>query len=81
MFPMSFDRRARVKDEKDMAFIKIPGVLVGILVGIAPEVYKPYVTRDKKGVKQLLAQCQNALFGTMVASLLYYRKFATEFGA
>ena len=47
-----------------------------ILVGTAPEVYKPYVTRDKKGVAQLLVQCQNALYGTMVASLLYYRKFA-----
>jgi hypothetical protein len=30
---------------------------------------------DKKGTKQLLVQCQNALYGTMVASLLYYRKF------
>jgi hypothetical protein len=26
-------------------------------------------------VKQLLVQCQNAMHGTMVASLLYYRKF------
>ena len=42
---------------------------------IAPDVYGPYVTTDKKGVKQLLVQCQNALYGTMVASLLYYRKF------
>jgi hypothetical protein len=38
-------------------------------------VYKSYVSRDKKGMKQLLVQCQNALYGTMVASLLYYRKF------
>ena len=34
------------------------------------------MTTDKKGVKQLIVQCQNALYGTMVASLLYYRKFA-----
>ena len=67
--------QTRVEDEKDMAFIKIRGILVDILVAIAPDVYKPYVTRDKKGVKQLLVQCQNALYGTMVASLLYYRKF------
>jgi hypothetical protein len=26
-------------------------------------------------MKQLLVQCQNALYGTMVASILYYRKF------
>jgi hypothetical protein len=64
-----------VEDEKDMAFIKIRGVLVDILCEIAPDVYKPYVTKDKKGNKQLLVQVQNALYGTMVASLLYYRKF------
>jgi hypothetical protein len=67
--------QTRVEDEKDMAIIKLRGVLVDILVEIAPDVYKPYATTDKKGVRQLLVQCQNALYGTMVASLLYYRKF------
>jgi hypothetical protein len=60
----------RVEDEGDMAIIKICGVLVDILVKIAPNIYKSYVTTDKKGTKQLLVQCQNALYGTMVASLL-----------
>ena len=45
------------------------------MVEIAPDLYKSQVTTDKKGVKQFLVQCQNALYGTMVASLLYYRKF------
>jgi hypothetical protein len=54
-----------------MAIIKIPGVLVQI----AHNVYKSYVTTDKKGMKQLLVQCKNALYGTMVARLLYYCKF------
>ena len=58
-----------------MAFINISGVLVDILVEIAPNMYKLHVTTDKKCVKQLLVQCQNALYGTMVVSLLYYRKF------
>jgi hypothetical protein len=65
----------QVEDKVDMAIIKIRGVLVDILVQIAPNVYKSYVTTDKKGTKQLLVQCQNALYGTMVASLLYYHKF------
>jgi hypothetical protein len=65
----------RVEKEKDMAFIKIRGILVDILVEIAPDVYKPYVLKDKKGMKQLLVQCQNALYGTMVAGLLYNQKF------
>jgi hypothetical protein len=67
--------QTRVEDEGDMAIIKIRGVLVDILVQIAPDVYKSYVTTEKKGTKQLLVQCQNALYGTMVARLLYYRKF------
>jgi len=41
--------QTRIEDEKDMAFIKIRGVLVDILVEIAPDVYKPYVSKDKKG--------------------------------
>jgi hypothetical protein len=65
----------RVENKKDMAFIKIRGILVVILVEIAPDVYKSYVSKDKKGSKQFLVQCQNTLYGTMVASLLYYRKF------
>jgi hypothetical protein len=75
--------QTRVENEKDMAFIKISGVLVDILVEIAPDVYKPYVSREKKGMKQLLVQFQNALYGTMFASLLYHRKFVkslTDFG-
>jgi hypothetical protein len=67
--------QTRVENEKDMAFIKIRGILVGILVEIAQDVCKSYVLKDKKGSKQLLVQCNNALYGTMVASLLYYQKF------
>jgi hypothetical protein len=67
--------QTRVENEKDMAFIKIRGILVDILVEIAPEAYKSYVSQDKKVNKQFLVQCQNALYGTMVASLLYYQKF------
>jgi hypothetical protein len=49
--------QTRVENEKDMAFIKIQGILVDILVEIAPEAYKSYVSQDKKGNKHLLVQC------------------------
>ena len=45
-----------------------------ILVEIASDVCKSHVTTDKKGVKQLLVQCQNVIYVTMVARLIYYRK-------
>jgi hypothetical protein len=59
-----------------MAIIQIRGVLVNMLVEIAPDVYKDFVTTDKKGTKQLIVKCMNAIYDTMVASLLYYRKFS-----
>jgi hypothetical protein len=48
--------QTHVENEKDMAFIKIRGIMVDILVEIAPEAYKSYVSHDKKGNKQLLVQ-------------------------
>ena len=68
--------QTKISDEKDMAIIRIRGTLVEILMQIAPDVYRPYVSKDKKGNMQLIVQCLNALYGTMMASLLYYRKFS-----
>jgi hypothetical protein len=56
--------------------IQIRGVVVDWLTKIAPEVYTQYVSADRKGVKTLLVECMNVIYGTMIAGLLYYRKFA-----
>ena len=48
------------------------------LVKAAPEVYEPYVVINKRGEKSLLVECHNAIYGTMVAGLLYYRKFTSS---
>ena len=37
--------------------------------------YSQYVAEDKMGKKMLLVECMNAIYGTMVAGLLYYCKF------
>ena len=52
--------------------------LVDILIDIAPDVYGPYVHENKKGEKVLLVQCMNALYGTKVASLLFYKNFVAS---
>ena len=67
--------QTRVHNPKDRVFIRIKGILVDMLLKIAPEVYQEYVTLDKRGNKQLICECMNAIYGTMVASLLYYGKF------
>jgi hypothetical protein len=60
-----------------MAIIKIRGIrLAEMLVDITPDVYKDFMTTDKKGTKQLIVRCKNAIYGTMVASLLYYKQFS-----
>ena len=61
--------QTRVEEKNYMAIIKLRGVLVEILYKISSD-YKSYVTRDKRGVNNLLLNCQNALYGTMVSSLL-----------
>jgi hypothetical protein len=64
-----------VEDDEDKVVMRIRGHMVDVLVKVAPKVYGPYVLIDKQGRKQLLVECLNAIFETMVASLLYYRKF------
>jgi hypothetical protein len=63
------------KDEEHHAIVHIRGPLVDFLVSIAPDVYGPYIKTNKAGQKVVLVQCLNAVYGTMVAALLYYRKF------
>jgi Reverse transcriptase (RNA-dependent DNA polymerase) len=67
--------QTKVENPTDRALIKIKGLLVDVLLEIAPEVYGKYVHTDKKGNKVLIAECMNAIYGTMIAGLLYYVKF------
>ena len=57
--------------------MKIRGPLVDILVNINPEMYKDYVVMEGKH-KVLYVQMLKALYGMMIASILYYKKFRTD---
>ncbi len=48
------------------------------LVKVAPKVYALYVATNSKGLNSLLVECYNAIYGTMVAGLLYYHKFSSS---
>ncbi len=63
------------EDAEHRMIVCIRGPLVDILVSIAPDVYGPYVSTNKSGQKILLVECLSAVYGTMVAALLYYKKF------
>ena len=57
--------------------MKITGVLVDLLVNIAPEIYGPHVVY-KNGHKVLYLQVVRALYGMLVAALLWYKKFCAD---
>ena len=55
--------------------LRLRGMLADFLVDMFPETYKEYRFQDKKGVSNLIVRCLNAIYGTVIASLLFYRKF------
>ena len=57
--------------------MKITGVLVDLIVDMAPEVYGPYVTNER-GSKVLYVQVLRALYGMLIAALLWYKKFRSD---
>ncbi len=63
------------EDAEHHVVVCIRGPLVDILVSIVPDVYGPYVSTTKTGQKVLIVKCLNAIYGTMVAAPLYYKKF------
>ena len=50
-----------IEHEKDVAITKLRWVLVDMLLYIAPGVYGPYVTTDRKLIKELITPCMNAI--------------------
>ena len=70
--------QTRVEREKDRAIVRIRGLVADMLVEIAPDVYSEYVTKDKRGNSELIVICLNALYGTMVAALLFYENFTNS---
>jgi hypothetical protein len=68
--------QTKVDDAKECVIIRITGVIVDWLAKVAPKVYASYVAMNSKGINSLLIECYNVIYGTMVAGLLYYRKFS-----
>jgi hypothetical protein len=66
------------KDAEHRVIVRLRGQIVDILCEIASDVYPPYVTMNKKSKKVLLVQCMNALYGSMIALVLFYKKFVNS---
>ncbi len=66
------------EDAEHRVIVCISGPLVDILVSVAPDVYGPYVSTNKSGQRVLVVECLNAVYGSIVAALLYYKKVCKE---
>ena len=66
-----------IKDGEDRVVLKITGVLVDLLVQMAPEVYGPYVVLEN-GKRVLYLVVLRGLYGMLIAALLWYRLFSSD---
>jgi hypothetical protein len=65
-------------DVDEDVLMVLRGELADMMVQIAPQIYRKYVTVDRKGTPILYVKLQKALCGLMRASLLFYRKLRKE---
>ena len=56
----------------------LKGKLADMMIQIALEVYRKYMTADRKGTPILYVKLQKALYGLMRANLQFYRKLTKE---
>lgn len=66
-----------ITDGGERVIMKLSGILLDLLVELAPELYGPYVVEDN-GKRVLYLQVLRALYGMLVAALLWYRKFRAD---
>jgi hypothetical protein len=66
-----------IENGADMVVMKIKGILLQILMEISPETYGPYVVMED-GKLVIYLRVLKALYGMLVAALLWYRKFRND---
>ena len=67
----------QLEEGNEHVIMKITGVLVDLLVEMAPEVYGPFVVFEN-GKKVLYVQVLQGLYGMLIAALLWYKKFKSD---
>ena len=66
-----------LKPGEDRVIMKLTGLLLDLLVEQAPQLYGPYVVMEN-GKRVLYLEVLRALYGMLVAALLWYRKFRDD---
>jgi hypothetical protein len=66
-----------IPQDGEKIIMKIRGQLVDLLLEIAPETYEPYIVY-KANKPVLYVRMLRALYGMLIASILYYKKFCKD---
>ena len=68
----------QIEKKYDIATIRLWGKLAKLMVATAPEIYKKYVTVNRKGEIVIYMEALNELYGIMKSALLFYIKFVAN---
>jgi hypothetical protein len=58
--------------------LRLDGILAELMVKVAPNLYRKYVTTNAKGKPVLYVQLEKAVYGMMKSALLFYRKLVAD---
>ena len=62
---------------KDITMV-LKGRLAELMVQVAPNLYRKYITVDRKGMAILYVKMQKALYGLLRSALLFYNKLVAD---
>jgi hypothetical protein len=63
--------------DKDITMV-LKGRLAELMVQVAPNLYRKYITVDRKGTAVLYIKMQKALYGLLRSALLFHRKLVSD---
>jgi hypothetical protein len=63
--------------DKDITMI-LRGRVAELMVQVAPNLYRNYITVDRNGMAFLYVKMQKAMYGLLRSTLLFYRKLVVD---
>jgi hypothetical protein len=65
-------------DVKEDITVVLKGRLVELMVQVVPNLYKKYITVNRKGTAIIYVKMQQVLYGLLRSALLFYRKLVAD---
>ena len=71
--------QTEMPDDEPPVHIRLTGQMVDLLCKIDPALYTSHVITNKRGVKILYAKANKAIYGTLNAAVLFWKKLSSKF--